>query len=122
MKIYIGHSKIIDYENDLYKPIKEKLSKYNIILPHEKGMDNYNGRDFYKSLDLFIAEVSAPATGLGIELGYADDDKIPIYCIYKKGTKYSGSLTTITTNFYEYENVNEMIKIIEEIICQNYQK
>lgn len=122
MKIYIGHSKLNDYEKDLYKPVREKLSKYEIILPHEKDSTNYFGREFYKNIDLFIAEVSNPATGLGIELGYADDDKTPIYCIYKKGNKYSGSLTTITDKFYEYKNIDDMIRIIEEIICQNYQK
>lgn len=122
MKIYIGHSKLDDFKNDLYIPIREKLGNYNIIFPHEKALDNYLEREFYKSIDLFIAEVSTPATGLGIELGYADDDDTPIYCIYKKGSKYSGSLTTITDKFYEYKDTEDMIRIIEEIICRNYQK
>lgn len=122
MKIYIGHSKLDDFKNDLYILVREKLSNYNIILPHEKDLDHYQGREFYKSIDLFIAEVSSPATGLGIELGYADDDNTSIYCIYKQGKKYSSSLTTITDKFYEYKDTDDMIRIIEEIICQNCQK
>jgi hypothetical protein len=122
MKIYFGHSKVDGFEEKYYNPIKGNLEKYGIVLPHDIDHNAYQGREFYKTIDIFIAEVSAPATGLGIELGYADDDKTSIYCIYKKGTKPSGSLRTITNNFYEYEDTSDMIRIIEEIICQNYQK
>jgi len=58
--------------------MNEKNSKNNSNKKHS--------RDFYTNLDLFIAEVSYRATGLGIELGWASDDNIPIYCFYKKGT------------------------------------
>lgn len=70
-------------------------------------------------MDLFIAEVSMPATGLGIELGWAYDNNIPIYCISKKGKKISGSLKSITDKFYQYETIEELKKIIELIIEEN---
>lgn len=115
MKIYVAHSKKIDYINDLYIPLKT-INAHEIVLPHENTLENYNSRDFYKSLDLIIAEVSAPATGLGIELGWGYDDNVPIYCIYKKGTKYSSSIKTLTNNFIEYSNNQELLDIVQDII------
>ena len=44
IKIYIGHSKDINYMEELYKPIRE----------------------FNNTLDIFIVEVSLPTTSLGI--------------------------------------------------------
>lgn len=120
MKIYIGHSRAFDYENELYKCIRENefLKKYNILLPHEDGKNESNSREFYKDIDIFIAEVSYKATGLGIELGWAYDSDVPIYCIYKKGLKISSSLKSVTDKCYEYENnemlVNLVINIIKE--------
>ena len=116
MKIYVGHSRSGDFKRDLYDPIRKYLNQYDIVLPHENDEETFQGRDFYKNIDLFIAEVSSRATGLGIELGYASDDGTPIYCIYRKGTKYSRSLENITDNFYEYRDVEEMIKIMREVI------
>ena len=52
-----------------------------------------------------IGECSYPSVGLGIELGWAFDDKIPIYCIHRKDKKISGSLSAITENIYEYTDV-----------------
>ncbi len=118
MKIYIAHSKDFDYKNELYNPIRELEENINheIILPHEKNDKSSNTRDFYKKIDLMIAECSYPATGLGIELGWVYDDNIPIYCIYKKGNKISGSTKSVTDNIIEYTNIEEMQTIIKSII------
>lgn len=118
MKIYIGHSKDINYIDELYKPLRNDsfFNEYELILPHEKSRDSSNTREFYKNIDVFIAECSEPATGLGIELGWAYDDNKNIYIIYKKGKKISGSLKAVTDNFFEYESVEEMVEIIKEIV------
>jgi hypothetical protein len=122
MKIYVGHSKDINYEEELYKPIREFETKTNhtFILPHEKSSNSSNSRSFYDELDLFIAEVSMPATGLGIELGWAYDSNIPIVCISKKGKKVSGSLKVITNKFYEYETTEELKNLLDLIIKDNF--
>lgn len=121
MKVYIGHSRNYDYEKLLYQPVRGdiELAKYDIILPHESTSASNNSREFYQSLDLFIAEVSYPATGLGIELGWAFDSNVPIYCIYRTGTKVSGSLHAITDRFYEYEDLDQLTQVIREIIDHN---
>ena len=71
---------------------------------------------------LFIAECSYPATGLGIELGWAFDDNTPIYCLHKKGTEVSGSIYAITQNILEYKDIDEMLEIIEKIAMECNQK
>lgn len=117
-KIYIAHSKEIDYLNQLYIPLRNAdfLKDYLLILPHEKDANSSNTRDFYKGIDIFIAEVSKPGIGLGIEIGWIYDENKPIYCIYKSGTKASKSIYTVTNNIYEYNDTNEMLDIIKEII------
>ena len=121
MKIYIGHSRDINYFEELYKPVREleKNLSHNFLLPHEINAESNNGRNFYNEIDFFIAECSMPSTGLGIELGWAYDNKIPIVCIYKKGKKVSGSLNSVTNKFYEYETVEELKNIIKLIINNN---
>jgi len=118
MRIYIGHSKDINYVEELYKPIREfeTSTNHTFLFPHEKSLGCNNARAFYNELDLFIAEVTIPATGLGIELGWAYDNNTPIVCIYKKGAKVSNSLKFVTEKFYEYETIDELKNLIELII------
>ncbi|MBR0428399.1 MAG: hypothetical protein IJK18_09440 [Clostridia bacterium] len=118
MRIYIGHSKKIDYKNELYEPLRKDnfFNNHELILPHEKDEFSSNSREFYKTIDVFIAECSDTATGLGIELGWAFDDNKKIYCIYKKGKKVSGSLKSVTNNFYEYNDLDEMVNVVKLII------
>lgn len=118
MKIYIAHSKDINYIDELYNPIKESniYKEHEVILPHEENKNSNNTRDFYKSIDLVIAECSLPATGLGIELGWLYDDNKKIYCIYKKGMKISSSIKAVTNNIYEYNDIEDMMNIINKIV------
>lgn len=118
MKVYVAHSKLIDYKKELYEPIRGdlELQKYDFYLPHEESSTSSNTRDFYKKIDVVFAEVSAPASGLGIELGWAYDDGTPIYCFSKKGSKVSGSLHSVSTHFYEYENTSELLSLMKDIL------
>ncbi len=117
-RIYVAHSKKINYKEKLYKVIREskELNEYNIILPHEFNEDSSNPREFYKTLDLFIAEVSETGTGLGIELGWVYDDNVPIYYIYEKGCKLSGSIRCVSDKFYEYSDDESLVRVLLEII------
>jgi len=117
--VYIAHSREFDFENQLYLPIRSvgQLPQSQIILPHEPSHGPNHGRDFYTHLDLVIAEVSYPATGLGLELGWAYDSNVPIVCLYQSGKKYSGSLHAVTDRFYEYHDSDELVSIIKSL-CQ----
>lgn len=118
MKIYISHSSKYDYISKIYNPIKNSnLIKSNtFFLPHEDKNKIVNTKDIISNYDLVIAEVSLPATGQGIELGWADYAKTPILCIYEKGAKISSSLKFITNHFIEYEDVNDMVNKISNFI------
>lgn len=118
MKIYIAHSKLINYIDELYKPIKEMniYKNHEIIFPHENDSNSNNTREFYKTIDIVIAECSEPATGLGIELGWLYDDNKKIYCIHRNDKKTSASINVLTNNIYKYSNIEEMKEIIINII------
>ncbi len=118
MRIYFGHSRSFDYENEYYKPIEQnkRLQCETLIFPHKNNDSSNNSRDFYANLDLFIAEVSYGAIGLGIELGYAKDDNIPIYCFYKKGAMPSSSLKSVSNNIIEYDSLEQLSNNIEKIV------
>ena len=114
MKVYLAHSSNCDYINKIYKPILNdpELSKI-ITLPHMEKEHNHS-RNYYEDFDLVIAEVSAPSTGMGIELGFFYDEKKPIYCIYRGD--YSKSVEVIAKKIIEYENI---VKTIKDIIKEN---
>ncbi len=119
MKIYVAHSRSFDFKKELYEPIRQSSlnDEHTFVLPHETSDEPFNSKDYLKNdADLLIAEVSEPATGLGIELGWADRYEVPIVCIYRKGSKVSGSLKVVSKNFVEYSDSKELISGIERII------
>lgn len=111
MKIYVSHASNFDYKNELYKPLKEAGLPVEFIFPHEDSSEIFDSKKLFDShgCDYILAEVSHPATGQGIELGWADIYKIPIICIYKKGSKPSNSLKVISGTIVEYENLTDLI-------------
>ncbi len=121
MKIYVAHSRSFDFKKELYEPIRQSSlnDEHTFVLPHETSDEPFNSKEYLKNdADLLIAEVSEPATGLGIELGWADTYEVPIVCIYRKGSKVSGSLKVVSKNFVEYSNSKELISEIQRILNQ----
>ncbi|MEW6408192.1 MAG: hypothetical protein AB1465_05905 [Patescibacteria group bacterium] len=114
MKIYIEHSKELNFKEDLYLPIRESQlnSEHEIILPHEiyQEASDFVTKDIIKTCDVMVAEVSFPATGLGIELGWANAFECPIICIHRKDSKISGSLKVVCNNFIEYTDKEDLIE------------
>jgi nucleoside 2-deoxyribosyltransferase len=111
MNIYISHSSSYDYENELYKPIKESelFNIHHFFLPHELENINVDARDELKQTDILIAEVSYPSTGQGIELGQANAVGIPIVCFCKAGVKHSSSLRFVTDEIIEYSDIQDLL-------------
>jgi hypothetical protein len=120
--IYIAHSKELDYKNKLYLPLRNSsLNKqFNIILPHETEKF-INSKEIIKNSSFVIAEVSYSATGLGIELGWADVFNVLILAIYMEGSMVSGSISAVADSTKSYKNSNEMLENIM-VFINNYEK
>ena len=118
MKIYICHSSKINYKKDLYEPIRNSTlnNKHEFILPHESSEQIFDSKNIIPTCDLLISEVSYPSTSMGIELGWANKEGIKIVFIYKKGTKVSKSLRTVSSEFIEYDSTADMMKKLESFI------
>lgn len=120
MKIYISHSRDFDFQNDLYQPLLEsKLSKdHTLILPHLQSSSIFDSKSLIRNhdCDLVLAEVSFSSTGQGIELGWADDAKVPVACFYRAGAKVSGSLQAVTETFIEYKDQSDMINQLRKYL------
>lgn len=119
MKIYVAHSRGFDFQKELYEPIQNSslTKEHTFIFPHSESAEPFNSKELFQNgCDLIIAEVSYPATGLGIELGWADMLKVPVVCIYKKDSKISDSLKVITDTFLEYSDTNDLITKVAQAI------
>lgn len=109
MNIYISHSTGFDYKNELYGPLKELITKHELVFPHERNDTPFPTKELFLSgnVDVVIAEISYPSTGQGLELGWADMMKIPIICIVKKDQNYSESIKILSTKIVDYDQINE---------------
>lgn len=119
MEIYVAHSNSFDFKNELYTPLRKSdlNTKYHIFLPHETD-EFINTKEIIKKSDLVVAEVSYPATGLGIELGWANNANKMVVCIYKSGSNVSGSLKVVSNTFIEYSDASDMISKLSDAISQ----
>ena len=118
MKIYIAHPTDMDYENEIYKPLRSDsfFFQHELILPHEESNEMINTRNDYKNIDIVIAECSKPSTGVGIELGWFYDEGKPIYCFYKTGIKPSGSVAVVAKEVIEYSDGNDLVNKVKNIV------
>lgn len=118
MRIYIGHSAGFDYRKELYEPLNasELFQQHEIILPHDVDSTSQNPKNFYSTLNLFVAEVSYPSTGLGIELAWAQDAGRKILCVHRADKNPSRSLVSVCSDIRSYCDMEELIKIIRSVV------
>lgn len=115
MKIYIGHSTDLEYRKKLYQPLKNSSlgREYEMIFPHDSE-EFFNSREFLKKkCDLFVADVSKPSTGLGIELGWADIFEVTVLSICQEGNEPSSALEAVTGDVTEYRSGKELVETVE---------
>lgn len=122
MRIYIVHPTNMDYQKEIYGPLKNDdfFLEHELILPHEKSAEISNARDDYKNVDLVIAECSQPSIGVGIELGWFYDDEKPIYGFYKSGAKISNAVNVVAKKIIEYQDAQDLIDKIKNIILTEF--
>lgn len=117
MKIYVGHSNDFDFRNELYMPImKSDLNgEYEFVFPHLTDK-TFNSQEVIEDSDLFIAEISIPSLGLGIEIGRAEMKNKKILCIYNEKYKKPSSLKYVNVDIFAYKDKEDMVCKLEEYI------
>ena len=119
MNIYVAHSRNFDFKSELYQPLRgsELNDTHNFVLPHEHSDEPFTSKDFLQdNCDVMIAEVSSHATGIGIEVGWADAYNVRIICVYKTDSNLSGSLKVVCDTFVEYQNPSDLINKLSKIL------
>lgn len=113
MKIYVSHSSKIDYQKDLYEPLRNsELAKvHEFLFPHERSLDLFPTRELFskQGCDLVFAEVSFPSHGQGVELGWAYDDGIRIIMASKPDAKLSSVLPELCKEMLTYTDAADLI-------------
>ena len=119
MKIFLAHASSFDFKDKLYKPLRESElnNLHEIFLPQETDKEVIT-KDIIGTCGLVIADVSHPSTGMGIELGWANVQNVPIVCIYEKGSTPSSALTYICDKFLMYTDHENMIEDITGVLKQ----
>lgn len=115
MKIYIGHSSSIDCREELYEPLRESDldEEHELVLPHETSDELFDSKEFLRDeCDLFVAEVSKPSTGLGIELGWADEFGVPVLCVHSEEAEISSSVSVVAEDVQKYMSKKELLELI----------
>lgn len=124
MKIYFsgsisgGRDKVNDYSK-----IVEILNEYGKVLTMHvanpklgKAEEGITAEEIYqrdvnwlKESDIVFAEITVPSLGVGYELAYAENRKIPVICMYDKNVNVSRMITG-NKNFIQipYENIEEL--------------
>jgi|APHM01.1.fsa_nt_gi hypothetical protein len=116
MKIYVRHSTDFNFEQKLYQPLmRSRVSdRHEIILPHRSEFTN--SKEIIMGCDLMVAEVSYPSTGLGIELGWAEEFNTDVVCIHRREEKPSKAIQVVTEDAESYRDEDEIINVIADNI------
>lgn len=120
-RVRIGHSTSYDYQTQLYdvvRALKNLPPDVTISLPHEDGGEGDSTRTFFtEGCDLFIAEVSAPSTGLGMEVAYAHAAGVPVVYLHHADCQPSSSLKIVSSTFLAYASRTELARHLESLVA-----
>ena len=116
MKIYVGHSTDFNFEQELYQPLMHSRisDRHKLIFPHRSEFTN--SKKIIRECDLILADVSYPSTGLGIELGWAEEFNKDVICIHREGEKPSSAIQVVTGDVKIYRNEDEMIDVVADAV------
>lgn len=121
-----------------YIPVYKELSAvcrkhFDKVLCTYPDFWNFKGTpaQFYKitrrkitDCDLFIAEVTSPSTGVGMELQMAVENKIPVMALVKHGHKASSMVLglPVLTKVIEYKTVRDLTLALDKALGRNKRK
>lgn len=116
VKVYIMHSDKINYKENLYKPLLEfgLMKQFNLILPMSEKYINTYIKDLLNEIDIIICDLTNCNFLLKTEIKMANKLNKKIYYIInlndKKVNKYK------IENLYKYNNIEEMLNIVNNIL------
>lgn len=116
MKIYVSHPSSINYREELYPWLREALSDYEFMLPHETHELRFS-KQLIEGLDLVIAEIFEPSTGQGIELGWANAANVRIVALYRAAATSSASVGLIVDETRSYVDQPTFIQAVNELVA-----
>ncbi len=118
MNIQFWHARRWNFEEEFYIPLKESklFSEHNFLFPHEIWKTPPNSKETLKNQDIFLCEISSPATWLWIEIWFASLYWVRVICIYKRGVQISGGIKYVTDEIIEYIDSEDMIQKLEKIL------
>lgn len=114
MKVYCAHASTISYKDAFYAPLRndERFKTIDFVFPHNNQHEGFNTVDVLKKCDFLIADVSAPSTGLGIELGRAERFNVPIIAFHQNKTQPSSAIRFVTSKIFSYNDSDELCDLI----------
>ena len=117
MKVFLAHASDFDFKEKLYIPLRASAlnTEYEFIFPQEDGKEEIT-KETIKGAMAFIADVSRPSTGAGIEMGWANAFSVPILCIYETGSVVSSSIDYVTKTRIEYNSSEDLIAKLSEAL------
>lgn len=122
---------------DIYKKIVAFLKKqHHAVLTEHIIVDNifefentWSPREIFErdikwldESDVVIAEVSNPSLGVGYEICYALEHRIPTLCLYQPGIFVSRMIIGNTSPYlslYEYPDENRLYEKVDDFIHDN---
>lgn len=118
MNIYVGHAKHLNYREELYPSLKKVGEKTGVtfVLPHDLSDEPFPSKDVLPTCDLMVADVSLPALGLGIEIGWANMMEIPILFIHQSDSEFSRSIQEVSTAILSYKDGDDLQKLLTKEI------
>ncbi|MBI4023054.1 hypothetical protein HY375_02730 [Candidatus Berkelbacteria bacterium] len=115
MRIYVSHPSSIPCVDELYLPL-EAIEGHDFLFPHGPDLEKVHTKAVIDGVDLVLAEVSAPSTGQGIELGWADAAGVPVVAIHKEGVSPSRSIRRVTDQVRTYRDRDELVQQVRELL------
>lgn len=83
----------------------------------DKLMTDYD-LDCVRNSQLIVCDISVQSIGMGIELGVAHENHVPIVFCYEKGTKVSNMITGSfnKSEFIEYDNLTDLSQKLQKTL------
>lgn len=114
------------------KAISSTLAEFNweicvftdqyTFLPHQANEMMQQAFKEISSSDLLIAEVTEKAIGVGIEIGYAVAQSIPVWYLRKQQAEHSTTAAGAANTSLLYDNTTDLVKKLKDALTLLFSK